>query len=798
LRELLAVVPPALVVEPGAMDVTWEEDRWWLDEKALLIRNTMSRWGGPTPLDRSWFEWLERTGELPPDFTRMPSLPFLPDPLVLDEGGENVPVTTREQWQQKREWIGEQARYWMTGTFPPSPDNLTARVLSEAQDGAVTRRIVELRFGPEHRARLTLVLAIPPGDGPFPVFLTQWNHQSWALLALRRGYMTCAFAGTDDKDDTESYAELWYPEYDFSRLMRRAWGAHRAIDYLYTLPYTDRERIALVGHSRNGKQALFAAMFDERIKAVVPQGCGSGVSSPWRYTADRYDCETIEMVTTVFPSWYHPRFRFFTGREHKLPIDTNSLLAMIAPRGLLLSYEMTNNIGNPWGSEQCYRSVERVYKFLGAEDKLVLRFWDRTEVDANAIELFIDFFDYVFGRSAECPPSTFPYGYSFPQWQRASGEVVDPLDYPEHEPDDPLRDADGDPITSEAGWEARKVQIQRSIRWALGDEPPGLTTPGPGQHGYLEGVLDGRQAKQYDLKVARFSEGVNVAVLQDVAQKPASTPFHSIGDHVTGHLFYPVDEDGRRAGGQYPAVVYLHAYAYSSGFRPGHRSRINESFLAPLVRRGFVVLAFDMVGFGTRILEGTRFYQRHPHWSKLGRAVADTRSAVDALLNMEFVQPEQIYLAGYALGGTVGLYAAALDERVAGVASACGITPMRFDGPGRGTEGLRAYSHLHGLLPRLGFFAGHEQRLPYDFQELLACVAPRPLYAVAPRWDLAATFAEVERGVSLARGIYDLYGAPETLRFDAPEDYGRFSEEMQRRVIEWLALMAQEKEGSHA
>jgi hypothetical protein len=85
----------------------------------------------------------------------------------------------------------------------------------------------------------------------------------------------------------------------------------------------------------------------------------------------------------------------------------------------------------------------------------------------------------------------------------------------------------------------------------------------------------------------------------------------------------------------------------------------------------------------------------------------------------------------------VGLHAAALDERVAGVASVCGITPMRFDGPESGTEGLLAYSHLHGLLPRLGFFAGHERRLPYDFQELLACVAPRPLYAVAPRWDLA-------------------------------------------------------------
>ena len=89
---------------------------------------------------------------------------------------------------------------------------------------------------------MTVEVMIPEGDGPFPVFLTQWNHREWAQLAVRRGYIGCIYAGADAKDDTEYYSELWAGEYDFTRLMRRAYGASRAIDYLYMLDEVDREK----------------------------------------------------------------------------------------------------------------------------------------------------------------------------------------------------------------------------------------------------------------------------------------------------------------------------------------------------------------------------------------------------------------------------------------------------------------------------------------------------------------------------------------------------------------------------
>ncbi len=310
--------------------------------------------GPVTRMDSTWQRWLQRTGELPPDFDAMPSLPFLPDPLMLDEGGKNIPVTSMEMWQQKRQWLQQQAQHWITGTFPPPPDNLLAEILSERKDGAVTLRQVELSFGPEHRAKLHLELLIPPGDGLFPVFMTQGYHRGWALIAVRRGYLACVYAAADGDDDSEVYAEIWYPQYDFTRLMRRAWAAHRAVDYLVTLSNVDESRIALAGHSRNGKQSLMAAAFDERIAAVITSSGGTGAENPFRYTSDKFDNESIADITTNFPYWLHPRLRFFYGREHKLPVDMNSLMALVAPRALMLTSAITEAQGNPWGIENQY------------------------------------------------------------------------------------------------------------------------------------------------------------------------------------------------------------------------------------------------------------------------------------------------------------------------------------------------------------------------------------------------------------------------------------------------------------
>ena len=72
---------------------------------------------------------------------------------------------------------------------------------------------------------------------------------------------------------------------------------------------------------------------------------------------------------------------------------------------------------------------------------------------------------------------------------------------------------------------------------------------------------------------------------------------------------------------------------------------------------------------------------------------------------------------------------------------------MRTDTADRGTGGLARYSEERALLPRLGFFIGNESRLPYDFDELIATIAPRPVLVVEPTMDRATTPADVRQAV---------------------------------------------------
>lgn len=742
----------------------------YLEELLGFLPPVRTDRGMVTRLDRSWRDWQERTGELPPDFAGMASLPFLPDPLVLDQGGRNIPVKTRRQWQQKRAWIEKEIKHWLTGTFPPPPDNLKAELVSEKTSGNVTSRLVELHFGPDHRAKLTVELLIPHGEGPFPVFMTQWDHRAWALLAVRRGYVGCIYAGADSKDDTEQYADIWYPEYDFTRLMRRAWSAHRAVDYLITLPFVDRNRIALTGHSRNGKQSLMAAAFDERISAVIACSGGTGAEVPWRYTDDRFANETILEITGNTPNWFHPRLRFFIGREHKLPVDQNLLMALIAPRGLMLSSALTEYGGNPWGIEQNYHSLLKVYEFFDAENNLAI--WLRGGMHATAardIEVYLDFFDHVFGRRKFTPPRTLYYNYTFERWKKLSGEQVDPLAYQEKSLADLLLGDDGKKIESPGAWEKKKREIVSRINWVLGEAPPGILNPGPSR--FYPGSSDDWPSQLFGRPEATEKMG-----------RMVTHPYGgSFGDYLYGNLYYPVDERGERIGPQLPVVIFLHGLTYHTGF-----SQLSRRFVEKMVGLGFAVFAFDMIGCGSRIEEGRLFYERYPRWSKLGKMVTDVRSALDMLERMDFIDSERIYVVGYSLGATVGLYTTAVDERISGVASVCGFTPLRVASPEKGIEGLQAFSHLHGLLPRLGFFADHTNRIPVDYNEILACIAPRSQLLVAPKLDRENYFPDVNLCVEQLAGVYRLFDSVTNLSFSAPDDYNHFHGQRQKEVLNWL------------
>ena len=746
-----------------------EKRRQYLED--ILRINTPQVFKGNTrrvtARDSTWKDWLERTGELPPDFSSMRSIPFLPDPLVLEKNGKEYPVKTKKDWQDKREWIKAQYAHWVSGVAPPAPDNLQATVLSEKRESGTRIRIVELKFGPQNRARMTVELMIPEGDGPFPVFMTQWDHRDYAQIAVRRGYIACVYAAADSKDDTELY-QMLYPDFDWSMLLRRAWGASRVVDYLLTQSAVKRDQIAIMGLSRNGKQSLWAAAFDERIAAVVDCSSGTGGIAPWRYGDPQFASETLDLVTAYNGHWFHPRLNFFFGREDKLPVDQNLLISLIAPRILLHHYSIVERGLNPWANEQCYQSVKKVYSLLGAEEnaRLYTRYGEHF-VNARDVEKCIDFLDNRFKRKSIPWDSQLYYDdYSFSSW--ANDHKADSLASRK------LKPVNIDKINrSLASWNAGKVAMRQNLDWLLGEEPSGAK---PAKIGFV------RDGDWIDNITGRPK--VNNAVVQQIG--PSFPVTNAMGDFLRGMLYHPVDDKGNkvlRSNGKMPVVIFLHQYAHSTGFAFGYDvfyRNGNSRLFQSLLDKGFAVLALDLFGFGTRIEEAQNFYQRYPQWSKMGKMVTDVRYCVDALETFDFIDNDNIFLLGNTLGGKLALIAAAVDERVAGAAVLSAFSPWRTSTAQY--ESIRNESHQYGLIPRLGFFAGNPEGVPVDFAGIIAGVAPRPLLVIAPTLDRHADLPEVRRSVESARKIYDLYGSGKNLRFETPPEINRMTEPMYEQV----------------
>jgi pimeloyl-ACP methyl ester carboxylesterase len=153
--------------------------------------------------------------------------------------------------------------------------------------------------------------------------------------------------------------------------------------------------------------------------------------------------------------------------------------------------------------------------------------------------------------------------------------------------------------------------------------------------------------------------------------------------------------------------------------------------------------------------------------------VTDTRAAVTAAASLDVVDPSKVYLVGYSLGGKVALWTAALDPRPAGIVSVTGFTPLRTS---QGTEGLFAYSHLHGLIPRLGFYAGNPAALPIDYEDVLRAIGKRKTLLVTPLYDRYVD------NLALQRMLQDF---PD-VDVQRPKDFNRFSPGTQKLVFDWL------------
>lgn len=198
---------------------------------------------------------------------------------------------------------------------------------------------------------------------------------------LDRGYALAIIYPGDIVPDRSSSGlvalESMLPDTPSGAITVWAWVYSRVIDVLDADPRYDRERTAVWGHSRNGKSALLAAVYDPRVDLVIAHQAGTGGTTLSRSHAG----ESIAQITDSYPHWFSPAYAGFAGNEEALSVDQHQLIALAAPRPVLIGGAWRDQWSDPQGSFRAARSANPVYALYGSEG---LRQADMSAYDPTA------------------------------------------------------------------------------------------------------------------------------------------------------------------------------------------------------------------------------------------------------------------------------------------------------------------------------------------------------------------------------------------------------------------------------
>ena len=315
---------------------------------------------------------VENTGaEFPapplPDIGDLPAVAPLTDPFLWSDGSGRA--TDFSKWSHRRAEIKAEIEHYEIGSKPARPENITASYGDRKLTVNVTVNGQTLT--------LTAAVSLPDGDGPFPAVIGIGRGSGSLPVDIfrSRGIAMVAFnfgqvMSHTQKRGSEPINKL-YPELsEMGAYSAWPWGVSRLIDGLELtqkdLPI-DLAHLAITGCSFAGKMALFAGALDERIALTIAQEPGGGGAAAWRVSET---LGKVEKLGATSRAWFiEDMFQFSGGNVAKLPMDHHELMAMVAPRALLV-------LGNPdyeWladesGYVSC-RAAHEVWKTFGIADR---------------------------------------------------------------------------------------------------------------------------------------------------------------------------------------------------------------------------------------------------------------------------------------------------------------------------------------------------------------------------------------------------------------------------------------------
>lgn len=376
------------------------------------------------------FSRVARGEEFKPNYdeSKVPKY-TLPDPLVLSSGQR---VTDAATWrgQRRPEILGLYQKY-VYGKAPGRPADMTfeVRSVADALDGKAVRKQVTIHLVKDPSGpKLNLLVYLPKGaKTPAPMFLglnfngnqavhsdpgitisDTWvpdnpamgvvDHRMtersrgkegtrWAVeKILARGYGLATACYHDIEPDMKGGIgrgiRPWFfkpgqtrpaPD-EWGSIGACAWGLSRALDYLETDRDVDARHVAVMGHSRLGKTALWAGAQDERFALVISNDSGCGGAS----LARRRFGETVGRINASFPHWFCDNFKPFGSRVDDLPVDQHMLIALVAPRPVYVASAEEDRWADPRGEFLSAKGADPVYRLLGT-DGMAAEAWPAIE-----------------------------------------------------------------------------------------------------------------------------------------------------------------------------------------------------------------------------------------------------------------------------------------------------------------------------------------------------------------------------------------------------------------------------------